>query len=180
MVHHFCLDNLRRPYSAVEFGIVLAALMFVRKVTKTTTVSHVTKKEVEEGRLHILQDKPIPDYVSIVRIHGPFLFGATDKLFQVLDNIDEVTPVVILKLRHMTALDATGMLALEDFADRLHSAGRVLILCGARPQPAKLMGRAEFERHIGPENICPHIQAALQRAEYLYQTRKEAALARSA
>jgi SulP family sulfate permease len=153
---------------AVEFGIVLAALLFIRKVSKTTTVSKVTKDYVEDGRLHILQDKHIPEYVSIIRIHGPFLFGATDKLLRVAGNVEELTPIVILRLRNMTAIDATGLLALEDLADKLHAHGRQMILCGARPQPAKLMRQAEFERHVGRANICPHIKAALDRAKALH------------
>src|SRR5215469_15561123 len=72
-VHH----GSDRP---VEFGMILAALLFIRKVTATTTVSEVTDDYVEAGRAHILQDKDIPDYVRVFRIHGPFLFGATDKL----------------------------------------------------------------------------------------------------
>src|ERR1019366_3582562 len=123
---------------AVEFGMVLAALLFIRKVAKTTTVSKVTKEYVEIGRLHILQDKHIPDCVTVIRIDGPFLFGAAEKLSAVTDHIGELTPVVILHLRNMTAIDATGLLALEDLTDKLHATGRILILCGARPQPAKL------------------------------------------
>jgi SulP family sulfate permease len=69
----------------------------------------------------------------------------------------------------MTAVDATGLLALEDFADRLHAAGRTLILCGARPQPAKLMRQVEFARHVGRDNLCPHITAALERARAVYE-----------
>jgi len=151
---------------AVEFGIVLAALMFIRKVANTTTVSQVTSEDVDDGRRHVLQGKHIPDYVTVFRIHGPFLFGATEKLSIILDHVDALTPVVILRLRNMTAVDATGLLALEELADRLHAKGRALILCGARPQPAKLMRQAEFERHVGHDNICPHIQAALDRAKY--------------
>jgi SulP family sulfate permease len=154
---------------AVQVGIVLAALMFIRKVANTTTVETVTKEYVEHGRLHILQDKHIPEYVTIVRIHGPFLFGTTEKLSVITDRIDELTPVVILRLRNMTAIDATGLLALEDLADKLHATGRHLILCGARPQPAKLMRQAEFERHVGRDNICPHISAALERARAVYE-----------
>ena len=75
---------------------------------------------------------------------------------------------MILRLRNMTAIDATGLLALEDLADTLHASGRHLILCGAREQPARLMRQAEFEQHVGPENICPHVQAALERAAQLY------------
>ena len=154
---------------AVEFGIILAALLFIRKVAKTTTVSKVTKEYIEEGRPHTLQDKCIPDYVTIIRIHGPFLFGTTEQLSVVTDCIAALTPVVILRLRNMTAIDATGLLALEDLADKLHAAGRILILCGAHPQPAKFMQQAEFEQHVGRENICRNIQEALERAEELYE-----------
>lgn len=64
---------------AVQFGVILAALMFIRKVAATTTVSPVTQKYIEDGRPHNLQDKNIPECVSIFRVHGPFLFGATEK-----------------------------------------------------------------------------------------------------
>ena len=158
---------------AVEFGMVLASLLFIRKVAKTTTISKVTKEYIEDGRLHILQDKHIPEYVSVVRIHGPFLFGVAENLSAVTDGIiQDLTPVVILRLRNMTAVDATGLLAMEDLAVKLHAAGRILILCGARPQPAKLMHQAEFEQHVGRENICPHITEALERAKALYEGSK--------
>jgi SulP family sulfate permease len=150
---------------AVEFGMILAALMFIRKVALTTTVSRVTREYVLEGQAHILQDKKIPDYAVIFRIHGPFLFGATDKLAAVTENIATLPPVVILRIRNMTAIDATGLQALEDLADALHSANRTLILCGAREQPARLMHQAEFERHVGRENICASVKEALERAE---------------
>jgi sulfate permease, SulP family len=149
---------------AVEFGMIAAALTFIRKVALTTTVSKVTRSYVDEGHVHILQDKNIPDYAVIFRIHGPFLFGATDKIAAVTENFDVLPPVVILRLRNMTAIDATGLQALEDLADTLHRADRTLILCGAREQPAKLMHQAEFERHVGRENICANVQEALDRA----------------
>jgi SulP family sulfate permease len=150
---------------AVEFGMILAALMFIRKVALTTTVTKVTRDYVDEGHVHILQGKNIPDYVVVFRIHGPFLFGATDKISVITDNLDDLPPVVILRLRNMGAIDATGLQALEDLADRLHASGRTLILCGARPQPATLMHQADFERHVGRENICLSIQEALACAE---------------
>jgi sulfate permease, SulP family len=153
---------------AVEFGMILAALVYIRKVTITTTVSEVTPEYVEDGKLHVLQDKEIPDFVTIFRIHGPFLFGATDKISEITDRLSELPPVVILRLRNMTAIDATGLQALEDLADKLHASGRTLILCGARQQPAKLMRQAEFERHIGASNICPHVEEALNRARLVH------------
>ena len=154
---------------AVELGMILAMLLFIRKVSQTTTVSLVTPDYVEAGRVHILQDKKIPDYVSVFRIHGPFLFGATDKISRIVDHVAGLAPIVIVRLRNMTAIDATGLRALEDLADRLHSSGRELILCGAPKQPAALMHQAEFHEHVGELNICPSIEAALKRAAEIHQ-----------
>jgi SulP family sulfate permease len=154
---------------AVEVGMVLAALTFIRKVSKTTTVSQVTKDYIEDSRVHVLQGKDIPDYATVFRIHGPFLFGATDKFADIVHRLDTLPPIVILRLRNMTAIDATGLGAIRDLADVLHASGRSLLLCGAREQPSQLMKQAEFERHVGAENICGSIAKALQRAEKVYR-----------
>jgi SulP family sulfate permease len=154
---------------AVEAGMILAALVYIRKVTATTTVSQVTEEYLREGHVHILQHKEIPSYVTIFRIHGPFLFGATDKVEEVRRKLSELPPIVVLRLRNMTAIDATGLQALEELADAVHASGRGLILCGAREQPARLMHQAEFEEHVGAGNICPSIAAALERAKALHQ-----------
>ena len=155
---------------AVEVGMVLAALTFIRKVSRTTTVSPVTKDYVEDSRVHVLQGKDIPDYAIVYRIHGPFLFGATDKFADILHSLDQLPPIVILRLRNMTAIDATGLGAIRDLADTLHESGRSLLLCGAREQPSQLMKQAEFERHVGAENICASITEAIERAAELYRS----------
>ena len=162
---------------AVEAGMILAALLFIGRVANTTTVSQVTDDYVEDGRVHILQDKDIPYYATIFRIHGPFLFGATDKVSVIVEKIHELPPVVILRLRNMTAIDATGLFALEEVARELHAAKRTLILCGAREQPAKLIRQAEFEDVIGRENICDNVQEALRRAEGVFERMENKAAA---
>jgi len=154
---------------AVEAGMILAALLFISRVASTTTVSQVTEDYVEDGRVHILQDKDIPYYATIFRIHGPFLFGATDKIQAVTENLHKLPPVVILRLRNMTALDATGLFAIEEVAKQLHSTKRTLILCGAREQPSQLIHQAEFADIIGEENICENVHEALGRAEEVYE-----------
>jgi SulP family sulfate permease len=154
---------------AVEAGMILAALLFISRVASTTTVSQVTEDYVEDGRVHILQDKDIPYYATIFRIHGPFLFGATDKIWAVTENLHTLPPVVILRLRNMTALDATGLFAIEEVAKQLHASKRTLILCGAREQPAQLIHQAEFAEVIGEENICDNVLDALRRAEEVYE-----------
>src|SRR6202790_3459359 len=153
---------------AVEAGMILAALVYIRKVTTTTTVSQITEQYFRAGSIHILQHKEIPPYVTIFRIHGPFLFGATDKIDEIINHLSGLPPIVILRLRNMTALDATGLQALETMADAIHQSGRGFLLCGAREQPARLMRRAEFEHHVGAGNICPSIGDALDRAKELF------------
>lgn len=154
---------------AVEFGMVLAVLVFISKVTQTTTVSRVTSSYVEKGRVHILQDKVIPHYVVLFRIHGPFLFGAADKVDQVLSDLKSLPPIVVLRLRNMTAIDSTGLQALEGLADKLHASGRELLMCGAPEQPSRMLHRADFQQHLGAENICANVQEALDRAATIYQ-----------
>jgi SulP family sulfate permease len=154
---------------AVQAGMILAALLFISRVAATTTVSQVTDDYVEDGRVHILQDKDIPYYATIFRIHGPFLFGATDKIDVVTEHLHSLPPVVILRLRNMTALDATGLFALEEIARTLKKSGRELILCGAREQPLKLIEQTEFEGLVGPQNICDNVQDALRRAEEIFE-----------
>ena len=149
---------------AVEVGMVLAALLFIRRVSRTTTVSRVTDDYVEAGRVHVLQDKPLPPYVTIFRIHGPFLFGATDKLTRALDHLDDLPPVVIFRLRNMTTVDATGLKALEDVALRLRASGRTAIFCGAPDHPRAAMRQAGFDVVVGADNISPNVNAALIRA----------------
>ena len=163
----FALTVLADLTVAVEAGMILAALLFIRRVAATTTVSRVTRDYIRRGLEHSLQNRDIPDDVSIIRIQGPFLFGATDKLTDLRQDLNEMKAIIILRLRNMTAIDATGLKAIEDFADAVHRSGRALVLCGAPSQPTRLMRDAEFHRHVGAENILPNVDAALRRAAEL-------------
>jgi SulP family sulfate permease len=165
----FCLTVFADLTVAVEVGIVMAALLFIRRVADTTTVERVTPEYVESGRAHILQDKDIPPYVAIFRIHGPFLFGATDKLETVTADVARLPEIVVLRLRNMTALDATGMRAIGDLAAKLRASGRHLVLCGARRQPAEVLRRGGLGDLVGADNVQPHVHAALERARELHR-----------
>jgi SulP family sulfate permease len=154
---------------AVEVGMVLAALLYVYRVSETSSVSLVTPEYIEEGQMHSLQLQDVPPYVSILRIHGPFLFGTTDKLAQATSDLSQLQPIVIIRLRNMTAIDATGLHALESLADRLVRSGRHLLLCGAHDQPARMLRQANFVHHIGADNITPSVQHALRRAREIHE-----------
>lgn len=154
---------------AVGVGMSLAALLYIYRIAETTTVAAVTPEYLEDGKAHILQDKDIPSNVTILRIHGPFLFGTTEKLAETTRELTRFGDVVILRLRNMTALDATGLHALEQFHERLHKTGRSLLLCGAREQPSRLLSRSDFLNEIGRQNVLPNIRAALARATEIHQ-----------
>jgi SulP family sulfate permease len=168
----FLLTVLADLTVAVEVGMAMAALMFIRRVSRTTTVSRVTPEYIEAGRPHVLQDKTIPDYVAIFRIHGPFLFGSTDKLHEIAEQAASLPPVVILRCRNMTAVDGTGLSAIEELAEDLRKADRTLVICGAPAQPAGAMRKAEFHERLGDANICTSVQAALDRAAVIISQRR--------
>lgn len=150
---------------AVEAGMILSMLVFVHRISTTTTVTQVTRDYVEQGVAHSLQLNPLPDGVAAFRIHGPFMFGATDKLDVILRQIDDLPKVVILRLRNMNALDSTGLKALEELALKLALTGRHLVLCGLRDQPLAIASRGDLTHHIGEENLVPSLKAAVDRAK---------------
>jgi SulP family sulfate permease len=156
---------------AVEVGMALASLLYIYRIAQTTMVGVLTSADIESGREHMLQDKDVPDYVTIVRVHGPFLFGVTERLLEETADLTKFEPIVILRLRHTTAIDATGLHALEQLSDRCKKSERTLLLCGARGQPAMMLKRADIVEHIGPENILPSAEAAFDRAREIYESR---------
>jgi SulP family sulfate permease len=153
---------------AVEVGMVLAALLYIHNVSSTTTVASVTDADLGDGEPRVLTDRYIPTYVSVVRIRGPFLFGATEKLERATADPEKFGRVVVLKLTYMTAIDGTGIHALESLAGRLDKSGRSLVICGAQPQPAELIGRSKLMKLIGRQNLQPHLDAALERAVLIH------------
>ena len=100
----FALTVMADLTIAVEVGMALAALLYIYRVTDTTSIATVTPEYIEDGRAHVLQDKHVPPYVTILRIHGPFLFGMTDKLADETADLAKFAPIVILRLRNMIGL----------------------------------------------------------------------------
>jgi SulP family sulfate permease len=153
--------------TAVEFGMILAALTFIRSVAETTKVSQVTDDFMDSLRAHVLHDKHIPEYVEIFSVQGALMFGAAQKLEIIIDGLKTLPPIVVLRLRGMSAIDSTGLGAIEDVASRLKASGRHLLLCGAKEHPSRMIHQHVFVQLIGAENICSNIQHALDRAKQI-------------
>ncbi len=153
---------------AVEVGMLLAALLFIHNVASTTTVSRVTDDTLGDGEPRVLTDRYIPAFCSVIRIRGPFLFGATEKLERATADLAKFGPIVVLKVTYMSAIDGTGIHALENLAKKLQGIGRSLVICGAQPQPSELIRRSKLLKLIGKRNIQPHLDAALERAAIIH------------
>ena len=149
---------------AVEIGMVLAAVLFIKRISETTQITAVDQTTDTEGSHHSLIGKTIPDGVLVFRVFGAFFFGAADKLETALHRARQEPKILILRMRKVLAMDATGLNALEDLHDKLRKRGKSLILSGPHSQPLFVMDKAGFVDRLGRENVCAHIDAALERA----------------
>jgi sulfate permease, SulP family len=152
---------------AVEIGMVLAAILFIKRVSETSQITAVDEASETEGSHQSLTGKEIPPGVMIYRMFGAFFFGAADKLESALLREKSAPDVLILRMRKVVAMDATGLNALEDLYEKLHRKGKHLILSGPHTQPLFVMEKAGFLEEIGRENVVAHVDAALARAREL-------------
>ncbi len=149
---------------AVEIGMVLAAILFIKRVSETSQITAVDESVETEGSQHSLVGKEVPEGVLVYRMFGAFFFGATDKLESALKREKQEPDVLILRMRKVLAIDATGLNALEDLYERLHRRGKHLVLSGPHTQPLFMMDKAGFLDRLGKENVCANIELSLARA----------------
>jgi sulfate permease, SulP family len=149
---------------AVETGMVLAAMLFIKRVSDTTQITAVDESTETEGAHHSLIGKEVPEGVMIYRIFGSFFFGAADKLESALKRLKQEPDVLILRMRKVLAMDVTGLNALEDLHEQLRSRNKHLVLSGPHTQPLFMMDKAGFLDRLGRENVCANIDLALARS----------------
>ncbi len=160
----FTLTVLADLTVAVEVGVVLAALLMVKRISETSQITAVDERTDTEGSHHSLVGHVIPPGVLVFRVFGAFFFGVVDKLDDELKRAKQEPDVLILRIRKVLAIDATGLQALEDLHAKLRAKGKHLILSAPHTQPLAVMTNSGFIDRLGEENVCPHIVAALARA----------------
>ncbi|MCA1943950.1 MAG: sulfate permease [Desulfovibrio sp.] len=150
---------------AVNVGVVLAALLFMRRMSETT--------EIEDWGHNCCTWKPdlprsefleLPHELLVYEIDGPFFFGVADRFKSVLHALDTKPKVIVLRMGKVPAIDATADNALEVFAKRCHKDGTRLILAGVRPRALENLKKMGTYRIIGKENIFDNFGEALDRA----------------
>jgi len=155
---------------AVEVGMVLAAFLFIRRIAETTQIKGIDGSVYDEGPIgeaDAKAAKSLPKGVIVYNLFGAFLFGTADKLETALQRGQQEPEVLVLRMRQVLAIDATGLQALEDFARRFRHRGKHLLLCGPHSQPLMAMHRHGFIEWLGEENVGADMETCFRRAQDL-------------
>ncbi len=160
---------------AVGSSLVLASALLVKRLSDTTHVSPEEEVTQAGSPGQSTTGKVIPDGVLVFRVFGAFFFGAADKLESSLRRAGELPEVLILRLRDVLALDATGIDALEDLMEKLLKHRKQLVICGPHSQPLFALTRAGFLDRLGMENVCGDMDASLARAREILKAKTTAA-----
>ncbi|HLF18783.1 MAG TPA: sulfate permease [Candidatus Omnitrophota bacterium] len=151
---------------AIEVGVVLAAFLFMRRMVAVTQVGFISASDEEEGGDAMATfRKNIPEGVEVFEINGPFFFGAADKFRDTMRELEEPPQVLILRMRFVPAMDATGLRALEDLIEKCEKDKVRVILSGLQAQPKKVLTVNGLLQRIGKDNICVDIDEALLRSK---------------
>lgn len=162
---------------AIKSGIILAALLFMRRMSEKTQVGYVTdslslieedaadeEDLVDQSRI---SQKNVPDDVEVFEINGPFFFGAADKFKDTIRGLEKKPKVLILRMRHVPTIDATGLSALENVLSLSKRDGTRIIVSGLQPRPFRKIKQAGLLKDIEHHNIQPTIDHALNRARQI-------------
>ncbi len=169
----FMLTVLINLVVAVEVGVILAALLFIGRMAQISNVESISREadgvdeEEQPSRSRYLRH--IPDNVEVFDIQGPFFFGAVEQFKdRVFRAVEHDIDYVLLRMRLVPALDASGLHVLEDFLSYCKRHNVTLLLCGVQPHPIKVIRRdAMLITALGEENICENIDTALERIKLL-------------
>lgn len=157
---------------AIQVGVVLAALLFMRRMAAVTEARFVTNmlkvdEEEEPDDPGSLSQREVPPGVEVFEVNGPFFFGAADKFKRSLSRVERSPRVLILRMRHVLSLDATALRALEDVLAQTRREGTMLVLSGVHAQPLVVLERAGVLEAVGEENVVGSIDEALERARQI-------------
>jgi len=162
MVTTFVLTVVFDLVIAIEVGMILAAMLFMKRMSEETTVKgwKYVDTEHDEDSLDL---KVVPKDVRVYEVSGPLFFGAADKILDV--TVKEYTRCLILRMRAVPAIDATAMNSLESLYKKCEKQGVRLILSHVNPQPLAAMKKSGFYKAVGADNFCAHIDEALTKAQ---------------
>ena len=154
---------------AIEVGILLTAILFMKRMSDVTEVEGWKYVE-EEDDPDSISLRMVPKHTLVYEISGPMFFAAADKILKI--SVREDTRCLVLRMRSVNAIDATAMHSLDQLYDMCNRKKIQIILSHVNEQPKKVMEKAGFSEKVGEDNFCEHIDMALERANYLVETKE--------
>jgi SulP family sulfate permease len=164
MMGTFLITIVFNLAAAIVVGLLLSSAIFMRRMSDMAHVELVDPTKDEHPFGHNVREQDIPEGVVIYSIDGPFFFGAADRFQETMARVAKAPKVVILRMRAVPYLDATGLNALEDAITGLHKRGTKVFLSGIQVQPLDLMERSGMVKVVGDENVFRTTVDALERA----------------
>lgn len=153
---------------AIEIGLLIAMLLFMRRVAETTRVSVATDviNLTEENETHQQQEEKlaIPRGVEVYEIDGPFFFGVANKFDSIMMSMGDKPRVRVIRMRKVPFMDSTGLHNLESLLRLSRAEGIQVVLSGVNERVRRVLEKSKVDQKIGPENICADIHQALERA----------------
>ncbi len=159
MVTTFALTVIFDLVIAIEVGMILAAMLFMKRMSDEAAVKGWTYPD-SENDADSLDLKIVPQHVRVYEISGPMFFGVADKIMDEI-MLKDFTKCLVLRMRAVPAMDATAMNALLQLQKKCASKNVCLILSHVNPQPLEVMKKSGFYETVGAENFCTHIDEAL-------------------
>jgi len=155
---------------AIEVGILIACLLFMRRMSEVTKVS-VETQEIDLSADSDLPDNnehlSIPERVEVYEINGPYFFGIANRFEEVMNDVGNHPAVRIIRMRKVPFIDSTGVHNLTNLCKKCLKKNVHIVLSGVNEKVLEVLTKAEFDKLIGKENICSHITIALERARVL-------------
>ncbi|MEZ4655637.1 MAG: SulP family inorganic anion transporter [Candidatus Eisenbacteria bacterium] len=172
----FALTVLVDLTVAIEIGMVLASFLFMRRMSGLAEVGHLTHTlgidEEEDDEESSGRTRTVPPGVEVFEISGPFFFGAADKFKSALHQVERPPAVLILRMRRVETIDATGVRALEQVFEKAHREHSALILSGVHPRTRRILERAGLIHRIGEDRIRDDLDQALVTASEILAERR--------
>jgi sulfate permease, SulP family len=157
---------------AIEVGMVLAAFLFMRRMASIASVNQIPHEMLEDAASDDLQTEQVPRGVDVYEINGPFFFGAAETFKDTLALVAGKPKVLILRMRRVPVIDATGLHALKDVVHRSRRDGTMVLVCEVQPQPLQALRRSVLMDEIGEEHVMPTLESAIERASEEIEVRK--------
>ena len=153
---------------AIGVGMVMASLLFMKRMADVTEAHTWVDDDDEDTDPDNIQLKHIPEHTKVYEINGPMFFAAAEKFSYMLD--DEDTDVLVIRMRNVPAVDASGVAALTDVVERCGKKNINVVFSHVNEQPMHAMQKAGLTETVGSENFCDHIDTALLRAQEIVST----------